>query len=239
MRGNATPQNIFISQIVVPGYKYNMTDVQASLGLHQLRKQERFIQRREEIARMYDAAFLQFGDLVKMQSRPCDADNRHALHLYVLLLELGELKVDRNQVINALLAENIGASMHFMPLHMQPFYQDKYGYRPDDLPVARRIGESVLSLPLVPQMTDSDVEDVIAAVKKILTAYVRNRIVVRRTRGTLCRGQVKMQDAPVWNPNETLLKAPKVTIRPTRGWVALQCGTCGRGELLYLLVWRD
>lgn len=159
-----------MSEIVVPGYKYNMTDLQASLGLHQLRKQEQFIARREEIAAYYDEAFSEFGGMVHSVARPHDGANRHVLHLYVLLLDVARLKVSRNQFISALLAENIGASMHFYPLHMHPFYREKYGYKPDDLPVARRVGESVLSLPLVPQMDDRDAQDVVAAVRKVTNA---------------------------------------------------------------------
>ncbi len=161
-----------MSEVVVPGYKYNMTDIQASLGLHQLRKQEQFIARRQELASFYDRAFCDL-DVVRTIARPQDGQNRHVLHLYVLLLDLDQLSVTRNRVLSALLAENIGASMHFWPLHMHPYYCEKYGYRPDDLPVARRIGESVLSLPLTPQMTEQDAEDVVAAVFKVTKAYRR------------------------------------------------------------------
>ena len=163
-----------MSEVVVPGYKYNMTDLQASLGLHQLRKQEQFIARREEIAAYYDEAFSELDGMVRTVRRPRNGQGRHVLHLYVLLLNLERLKVDRNQVISALLAENIGASMHFWPLHMHPFYRQKYGYQPDDLAVSRRVGESVLSLPLVPQMTDRDAEDVVRGVDKVLAGYERS-----------------------------------------------------------------
>lgn len=160
-----------VSEVVVPGYKYNMTDLQASLGLHQLRKQEQFIARREEIAAFYDEAFSELDGMIRTQSRPHDGQNRHVLHLYVLMLNLAQLKVGRNQVISALLAENIGAALHYQPLHMQPYYRDTYGYQPDHLPVACCIGESVLSLPLVPQMTQQDAQDVVDAVEKVMTAY--------------------------------------------------------------------
>lgn len=161
------------SEVVVPGYKYNMTDLQASLGIHQLRKQEQFIARREELAAYYDEAFGEMDGMVRTVRRPRDGQSRDVLHLYVLLLDLARLKVDRNRVISALLAENIGVSMHFWPLHMHPYYRDKYGYKPDDFPVACRVGESVLSLPLVPQMTEDDARDVVSAVKKVLAAYER------------------------------------------------------------------
>jgi dTDP-4-amino-4,6-dideoxygalactose transaminase len=160
-----------MSEIVVPGYKYNMTDLQASLGIHQLRKQEQFIARRQELAAFYDKAFGELDGMVRTVPRPHDGQSRHVLHLYVLLLNMARLKADRNQVISALLAENIGVSMHFWPVHMHPYYQQKYGYQPDDFPVARCVGESVLSLPLVPQMTERDAQDVVDAVEKVIDAY--------------------------------------------------------------------
>ena len=159
------------SEIVVPGYKYNMTDVQASLGLHQLRKHECFIARREELAAFYDEAFSELDGMVRTQHRPHDGKNRHVLHLYVLILNLPRLTVTRNQFIDALLAENIGAAMHFNPLHNMPFYREKYGYRPGDLPVANEIGSSVLSLPITPQMTHRDAQDVVDGVMKVFKAY--------------------------------------------------------------------
>jgi dTDP-4-amino-4,6-dideoxygalactose transaminase len=160
-----------MSEVVVPGYKYNMTDVQASLGIHQLRKQEGWIARREEIAAFYDEAFSELDGIVNTVPRPHDGLSRHALHLYVILLDLSRLKASRNQIISALLAENIGASMHFYPLHMHTFYRDKYGYNPEDLPVARRVGESEISLPVQPQITQHDAEDVVEAVRKVVSAY--------------------------------------------------------------------
>lgn len=160
-----------MSEVVVPGYKYNMTDVQASLGLHQLRKQEQFIARREQLAAFFDEAFSEFDGIVQIVPRPHDGLNRHVLHLYVLLLDIARLQVSRNQFLSAMLAENIGVSMHFWPLHMHPYYREKYGYQPDDLPVARRVGESVISLPLTPQMTESDAQDVVDAVSKVVAAY--------------------------------------------------------------------
>jgi dTDP-4-amino-4,6-dideoxygalactose transaminase len=93
--------------------------------------------------------------------------------LYAILLDTRRLKVDRNRVVSALLAENIGASVHFWPIHMQPYYSEKYGYSPEDLPVAARVGRSLVSLPLMPQMSDADACDVVTAVGKVLRAYAR------------------------------------------------------------------
>lgn len=160
-----------LSEVVAPGFKYNMTDVQASLGIHQLRKQEAFIARREELASFYDEAFSELDGLVWTQPRPHDGLNRHVLHLYPLLVDVQRLKVNRNCILSALLAENIGASMHFNPLHMMPYYRETYGYQPGDFPNAQRVGEREISLPVQPQLTDRDAQDVVDAVKKVLEAY--------------------------------------------------------------------
>jgi dTDP-4-amino-4,6-dideoxygalactose transaminase len=160
-----------LSEVVVPGFKYNMTDLQASLGIHQLRKQEAFIARREEIASFYDEAFSELDGLVWTQPRPHDGRNRHVLHLYPILVDVTKLRVDRNTLLSALLAENIGVSMHFHPLHMMPYYRAKYGYQPETFPNAFRVGTSEISLPVQPQITHADAQDVVDAVKKVLNAY--------------------------------------------------------------------
>jgi dTDP-4-amino-4,6-dideoxygalactose transaminase len=162
-----------LSEVVVPGFKYNMTDLQASLGIHQLRKQEAFIARRQEIASFYDEAFSELDGLIWTPPRPHDGCSRHVLHLYPILIDVAQLRVDRNTVLSALLAENIGVSMHFHPLHMMPYYRDKYGYQPHDFPNAQRVGEREISLPVQPQITDADAQDVVDAVKKVLNAYKR------------------------------------------------------------------
>lgn len=158
------------SEVVTAGYKFNMPDLAAALGIHQLRKLESFLEIRERHARTYDAAF---ADLpCRLQPRPRDlASDRHGLHLYVLLLDPATWCVHRNEVISALLAENIGAAAHYAAIHTQPFYRQKYGYRPEDLPHAYAVSETILSLPLTPGMTSEDVQDVIRAVRKVARAY--------------------------------------------------------------------
>ncbi|MCG3209393.1 MAG: UDP-4-amino-4-deoxy-L-arabinose--oxoglutarate aminotransferase [Anaerolineae bacterium] len=161
---------LMLSHAILPGYKYNMTDVQASLGLHQLRKLERFLEVREQYASRYDEAFARFPG-VTLQPRPITPGMRHGLHLYVLILDPAHFSIDRNEIINALLAENIGAALHYRALHTHPYYQEKYGYKPEDFPHAYQVGERILSLPLTPAMTDADVQNVIQAVEKVLTYY--------------------------------------------------------------------
>ncbi len=165
-------QRLVTSDAIYPGYKYNLTDLQASLGLHQLRKLERFLDVRERHALRYDSAFSSLAG-VRLQPRPTDGGTRHALHLYVLILDLDQFSVDRNQIVTALRAENIGAAIHYRALHTHPYYRDRFGYRPEDFPVAARTGDRIVSLPLTPGMTDADVQDVIEAVSRVLEAYRR------------------------------------------------------------------
>jgi dTDP-4-amino-4,6-dideoxygalactose transaminase len=158
------------SDIVMPGYKFNMPDLAAAIGLQQLRKQEMFMEIREQHARKYTEAFANLP--VRFQPRPIDVEqNRHSLHLYLLVLEAGRWRVNRDDIIEALLKENIGAALHYRAIHTHPFYREKYGYQPEDYPHAYQVGEHILSLPLTPGMSDADVQDVIKAVRKIARAY--------------------------------------------------------------------
>jgi dTDP-4-amino-4,6-dideoxygalactose transaminase len=165
-------RKLLLSDAIYPGYKYNLTDLAASLGIHQLKKQENFWAIRERYAHIYDGAFGHMPG-VRLQPRPQDGENRHALHLYVLILDLKQFRVPRNQIIDALLAENIGAALHYRALHTHPYYAQTYGYVPADYPNAALIGESILSLPLTPGMTEVDVNDVIEAVNKVFSVYRR------------------------------------------------------------------
>lgn len=158
------------SDIVMPGYKFNMPDLAAAIGIQQLRKQEKFMEIRQQHARRYDEAFANLP--VRFQPRPPDVEqNRHSLHLYLLILEDGRWRANRDDIIEALLKENIGAALHYRAIHTHPFYKEKYGYKPEDYPHAYQVGEHILSLPLTPGMTDADVQDVIKAVHKIARAY--------------------------------------------------------------------
>lgn len=163
-------RRLMLSDAILPGYKYNMPDLLAALGMHQLPRVEEGLLKRELYARTYDSAFVGLPG-VRLQPRPTDDRNRHGLHLYVLLLDLAQFRVSRNQIIDALLAENIGAALHYRALHLHPYYRNTYGFQPQDFPAAATVGESILSLPLTPCMREQDVLDVIGAVHKVLAAY--------------------------------------------------------------------
>jgi dTDP-4-amino-4,6-dideoxygalactose transaminase len=149
-------------EVVDLGYKYNMTDIQAAIGIHQLRKLESMNARRREIAEKYNEAF---ANLPEIDTFPELPERTHAYHLYPIWLR-GPLRIDRSSFIDELRKANIGTSVHFIPLHRHPFYQRSYGYRIADFPIAERIYAGLVSLPLYPSMTDRDVRDVIAAVRR-------------------------------------------------------------------------
>jgi len=157
-------------EVVCPGYKYNLTDIQAALGVHQLRRLPGFHARRRRIVERYNTAFRSCAELITPAERN-DVD--HAWHLYVLRLDLERLELTRNQFISELHDRNIGCSVHFIPIHLHAYYRDKYRYKPEDFPVANREYRRVVSLPLSPRMTDQDVEDVIEAVAGVVERHTR------------------------------------------------------------------
>ncbi|MGH9659834.1 MAG: DegT/DnrJ/EryC1/StrS family aminotransferase [Bryobacteraceae bacterium] len=157
-------------EIVVPGFKYNMTDIQAALGLWQLRKLDAFQTRRRAVVAAYREAFDGEEALELPAERP---DIEHAWHLYVLRLRLEALRIGRDQFIEELARRNIGTSVHFIPIHLHPYYRDKYGYRPGQFPIAYSNYRRMISLPLNPRLSDQDVSDVITAVLDVVRRYRR------------------------------------------------------------------
>jgi dTDP-4-amino-4,6-dideoxygalactose transaminase len=142
-----------------------MTDIQAALGLHQLRKLPKFHAKRRAIVLRYQAAFRSFDQL----EIPIKRDGvQHAWHLYVLRLNLDRSQMTRNQFIEEMGDRKIGCSVHFIPIHLHQYYREKYGYKPEDFPIALREYERMVSLPLSPRMTEEDVSDVISAVTNII-----------------------------------------------------------------------
>jgi dTDP-4-amino-4,6-dideoxygalactose transaminase len=157
-------------EILSLGYKYNLTDIAASLGLEQLKKCHALAAVRRRIAEAYDEGF---ADLAEIGTPSCRPGVQHAWHLYVIQLELERLTLDRRQFIEALREKNIGTSVHFTPLHLHPFYRRNFGYRPGDFANASSVYERIVSLPIYPRMTAADVDDVIAAVRSIVETHRR------------------------------------------------------------------
>jgi dTDP-4-amino-4,6-dideoxygalactose transaminase len=157
-------------EILAPGFKYNMTDVASAIGRVQLRRMEAFQRRREEIVARYDAAFSQMPELQPPSVRD-DVESAH--HLYVLRLVQERLNISRDDFIRALADLGVTASVHFIPIHVHPYYRDTYGYRPDDFPVAWNAFQRMLSLPLYSRMADEDVDHVIGAVEHLVRSHRR------------------------------------------------------------------
>lgn len=163
-----TAEGSWYYEIIAPGYKYNLTDIAAAMGLAQLAKAERMWQRRREIAQRYHEAFSSLPELEIPADR---ADCQHAWHLYILRLNLERLKVDRAEFIESLKRLKIGASVHFIPLHLHPYYRETYGYTPTNFPIAYQEFQRVISLPIYSKMSDQDVTDVIQAVQELVSEY--------------------------------------------------------------------
>jgi dTDP-4-amino-4,6-dideoxygalactose transaminase len=151
-------------EVVAPGYKYNLTDVAAALGLQQLARAEAMRARREAIAAAYDAAFAALPVLRPPRARPGEV---HAWHLYVLRLA-DDARIARDTLIERLFAAGIGCSVHYIPLHLHPYWRDRYALQPAMFPHSQHAYERMLSLPLFSRMDDGDVERVIGAVKAAL-----------------------------------------------------------------------
>jgi dTDP-4-amino-4,6-dideoxygalactose transaminase len=184
-----SPGGFMPYQTLEPGYKYNMTDMQASLGLHQLARLERSLEVRKRIWAMYDRAFAEVPGIV-VRKPIAEEGSRHARHLYTLELDLEDLECDRGRFMSALSAENIGSGVHFVPVHLHQHYRDTYGTRRGDCPHAERIGDRTLSLPLSAAMSDADAQDVITAVTKVAQRYARSVV-----------------QASGWNDDEDLRRA--------------------------------
>jgi dTDP-4-amino-4,6-dideoxygalactose transaminase len=155
-------------EVVAPGFKYNMTDIQAAMGLVQLKRLDQMQERRRQIVAHYSSAF----KMIEALATPIERSNvQSAWHLYVLRLNLDRLRINRAQFIEELRTRNIGTSVHFIPVHLHPYYRDKYGWKADDFPIAYREYQRVVTLPLHPRLSDEDVADVIAAVSDVCECF--------------------------------------------------------------------
>jgi dTDP-4-amino-4,6-dideoxygalactose transaminase len=158
-------------EILESGYKYNLSDLAASLGRSQLRKLDAFHARRSALAARYDRALASLDAVIVPPGAP--PGGVHARHLYPIRLRPEMLRVDRDAVIEELRARNIGTSVHFIPLHLHPFYRTAFGYRQGQFPGAEAAWATAISLPLYPSMTDADVDAVVAALTEIVQVHRR------------------------------------------------------------------
>lgn len=154
-------------RVVEAGFKYNMTDLQAAIGLHQLRKVTKFWKRRQELWRYYERAL---ADLpISLPEGPAP-DTVHGYHLYTILVDEAKTGISRDAFLSAMHALHIGTGVHYLSIPEHPYYRERFGWRPEAYPNAQRIGQQTVSLPLSPKLTDSDARDVVDAVKAVLTS---------------------------------------------------------------------
>jgi perosamine synthetase len=165
-----TPQGPWYYEMQSLGYNYRMTDIQAALGLSQLKKIDRYVELRKKYAEMYNQAF---GDMEQIQTPYQSTGGISSWHLYVIRLRLEKFKVGRKEIFEALLGENIGVNVHYIPVYLHPYYQE-LGYKRGLCPIAEEVYEETISLPLFPKMVEKDVHDVIKGVKKVLNKYSRH-----------------------------------------------------------------
>lgn len=152
-------------QVIHAGYKYNMMDIQAAMGIHQLKRVNRYWNHRQKVWRKYNEAFKNLPCIIPAEP---ETDTKHAYHLYTPLIDIDKIGKSRDWVLNALTAENIGVGVHYLPVHLHPFYRKTFGWKEGDFPNAEWIGERTLSLPLSAALDEKDAEDVIAAFGKVL-----------------------------------------------------------------------
>ena len=156
--------------IIYPGYKYNMFDLQAALVMSQFAKIDRFWERRVALKARLDTGL---GDIEEIE-RPSERPGvKHAYHLYPIIVRTEALTADRDTIMNAIQAENVGIGVHFRAVHLHPYYQQTFGFRRGDFPHAEYYSDRTISLPLYPRMSDSDADDVVAAVRKVIARFKR------------------------------------------------------------------
>jgi dTDP-4-amino-4,6-dideoxygalactose transaminase len=152
-------------QVVFPGFKYNMMDIQAAIGIHQMQRLESGLQRRNEIWQTYNKAF---ASLPIGLPAPDEPDTLHARHLYTLMIDEGKCGISRDAFMNKLHQMNIGTGVHYIGVHLHPYYVDRFGYKPEDYPNGSWLSERTVSIPLSPSLSNQDVEDVIEAITSVV-----------------------------------------------------------------------
>lgn len=163
-------QGSWFYEMVDLGYNYRLSDIQCALGISQLRKLPAWVKRRQAIAMKYTTAF---ANLPAVQPLSVKENVSHAYHLYVVRFDMSKLKGTRAEIFTALRAEGIGVNVHYIPVHLHPFYRTHFSTKSGMCPVAEAAYEQIISLPIFPLMTDDDVNDVVVAVQKVIQAYMK------------------------------------------------------------------
>jgi len=160
-------------EAVLAGYNYHMYDIQAAIGLVQLKKIGKFLKIRGKYAQIYNNAFKDIPEAITPSAK---GDVKHSYHLYVIMFKIENLTIDRDKIMNILQQKNIGIGMHYRALHLQPFYREKFGFKRGSLPVSEYISDRIISLPLYPKMSNADVRRVIDVIRKVINKYRKKKI---------------------------------------------------------------
>jgi len=166
-------------KIIAPGYKYNMTDIAAAIGIHQAARAEEMRKEREKIADRYRKAF---ESMPEIELPPVDANRIHSWHLFPVKLRLDRLNIDRNTFFQFLKLRGVGCSVHWRPLHLHPYYQKRFGWRPEDCPTASEVWERLVSLPIFPDMREKETKYVISVVKELCCRHSKLQMKATRAR---------------------------------------------------------
>jgi dTDP-4-amino-4,6-dideoxygalactose transaminase len=166
-----TSEGSWYYEIIAPGFKYNLTDIASAIGLHQLRRADELHQKRSYLASRYTQLLGDVDELTLPTQRP---NRKHSWHLYVIRLKLDRLLLDRAAFIEHLKRAGIGASVHWLPLHMHPYYRDTYSYKPGDLSQSAELYPEIISLPIFPDMSDAEIEHVCNHVKRIIANHLKH-----------------------------------------------------------------
>jgi perosamine synthetase len=153
-------------RIIAPGYKYNFTDIAAAIGIHQLRRAEEMRVQREDVARRF---LKDLADLEQLELPPDPPDRIHSWHLFPIRLRLERLALNRNDFIDALRDNGVGCSVHWRPLHLHPYYQENFGWKPEHLPAASKVWDRLISLPIFPGMREDEQQHVVQVVRQLCT----------------------------------------------------------------------
>jgi dTDP-4-amino-4,6-dideoxygalactose transaminase len=168
-----TKEEVKYYDVIYPGYKFNMSDIQAAIGIHQLNRLDKNLIKREIIWNIYQSELGGIEELTLLEEEKYSPNliNIHSRHLFTAILNFDKLLVTRRQFLEALKRENIGFGIHFLALHLTTYYQKKYGYKRGEFPIAEKISDGTFSLPIYPTMTKDDAFDVVKAIKKIIYCY--------------------------------------------------------------------
>ena len=157
-------------KIMAPGFKYNLTDIAAAIGIHQLQRAEQMRQKRERLAQLYMKSL---ADIEEIELPPDETDRIHSWHLFPIKLRLDRLAIDRDAFIQELKQAGVGCSVHWRPLHLHPYYEKTFGWKPEDFPVATAVWKRLVSLPIFSAMKDAEAEYVIGTIRGLCTRYAR------------------------------------------------------------------